>query len=236
VLTRRALPLRPLASRVVVRRRMGALLATTVASVAVQGFFAPAPVQQVVVTALSGATLLLAFRAADVSPGLFSLAAGIVAAAVAVAIVRAATGDIGEGVARLTNAALCALGPPAVALGVIRHLRSVGRVELGAVSGVLSFYLLLGMFYAFVYGALAQFGSEPFFAGGQDPTVSHCLYFSFITLTTTGYGDFVARTDAGHTIAVFEALMGQIYLVTIVSVIVSNLRPARASQVNQRAD
>ena len=40
-----------------------------------------------------------------------------------------------------------------------------------------------------------------------------------------GYGDFVARTDLGHTLAVIEALIGQIYLVTVVSLIVSNLRP-----------
>jgi hypothetical protein len=44
-----------------------------------------------------------------------------------------------------------------------------------------------------------------------------------------GYGDFVARSDLGHTLAIFEALIGQIYLVTVVSVLVSNLgRPARA--------
>jgi hypothetical protein len=40
---------------------------------------------------------------------------------------------------------------------------------------------------------------------------------------TVGYGDFVARTDAGHTLAIFEALIGQIYLVTVVSLIVGNL-------------
>ena len=48
-----------------------------------------------------------------------------------------------------------------------------------------------------------------------------------------GYGDFVARSDLGHTLAVFEALIGQIYLVTVVSLIVSNLgqaaRPGRGS-------
>ena len=43
-----------------------------------------------------------------------------------------------------------------------------------------------------------------------------------------GYGDLVARSDLGHTLAVAEMLIGQIYLVTIVSVIVGNLgRPAR---------
>jgi hypothetical protein len=57
--------------------------------------------------------------------------------------------------------------------------------------------------------------------------VSHCLYFSFTTLATVGYGDFVARTDLGHTLAISEALIGQIYLVTVVSLIISNLRRPR---------
>jgi hypothetical protein len=49
------------------------------------------------------------------------------------------------------------------------------------------------------------------------------LYYSFTTLTTVGYGDFTARTNLGHTLSVSEALTGQIYLVTIVSLVVANL-------------
>ena len=92
--------------------------------------------------------------------------------------------------------------------------------------GVLSFYMLLGMLFAFVYGAIDRFGLQ-FFNGAVPATVSNCLYFSFTTLTTVGYGDLTARTNLGHTLATFEALIGQIYLVTVVSLIVSNLgRPS----------
>jgi hypothetical protein len=120
------------------------------------------------------------------------------------------------------------VGPPVVAVGVVGNLRASGQVRLEAVMGVLSLYMLLGMLFGFVYGAIDRFGSDPFFANGASATVSRCLYFSFTTLTTVGYGDLVARSDAGHTLAVFEALLGQIYLVTVVSLIVSNLgRPAR---------
>jgi hypothetical protein len=127
-----------------------------------------------------------------------------------------------------------ALGPPAVAVGVVRDLRTTGRVRLEAVFGVLSLYILIGIAFGFVYGAIDKFGGDPFFAGGQAATVSHCLYFSFTTLATVGYGDFVARTDLGHTLAVSEALIGQIYLVTVVSLIVSNLgRPARRDEASQ---
>ena len=114
--------------------------------------------------------------------------------------------------------------------------RGLGRarqaVTLEAVFGVLCVYILLGMFFASVYGTMDRLGGYPFFAGGQSATVAHCLYFSFTSLTTAGYGDFTARTNLGHTLSVSEALLGQIYLVTVVSLIVANLgrgRPAAAS-------
>ena len=158
------------------------------------------------------------------------VAAGVAAAALVVALIRATFGGIGEGAARTMNAAIISLGPPAVAVGVLRNLRASGEVRLEAVFGVLCLYVLIGMAFGFVYGAIDSFGGNPFFAGGQPATVSHCLYFSLTTLATVGYGDFVARTDLGHTLAVSEALIGQIYLVTVVSLIVSNLgRPARST-------
>jgi len=210
--------------------RYGLLLLATAASLAVQGAVDPGPVQQVVVTALAGASLLLAFWSANVTPRLMTAALALTGAALALSIVHAAGGDIGDGAARTANALLLALGPPAVAVGVARHLRAAGQVRLDAVLGVLSLYMLIGMAFGFLYGAIDRLGGDPFFAGGDPATVAHCLYFSFTTLATVGYGDFVARSDLGHTLAVSEALIGQIYLVTVVSLIVSNLRPARRTR------
>jgi hypothetical protein len=211
--------------------RYGLLLLATVASVAVQGVVKPGGLQQVVVTALAGGTLVLAFRAGGLSPRLTRAIAVFATAALSVAIVRATAGGVGEGTARAVNAALVALGPPAVAIGLVRELRDSGEVRIEAVSGVLCLYVLVGMAFGFLYGAIDKLGGDPFFAGGQSATVAHCLYFSLTTLATVGYGDFVARSDLGHTLAVSEALIGQIYLVTVVSLIVSNLRrPARRDQ------
>jgi len=212
------------------RRPFGLLLVAALLSLAVQGIVPPSAVQQVVVSALAAASLLLALRAAELPPRVIRLAALLGTAVVALAIVRVTAGGISDGAGRTMNAALVAFGPPAVAVGVLRELRATGRVRLEAVMGVLSLYILVGMLFGFVFGAIDRFGGAPFFVGGQPATVSHCLYFSFTTLTTVGYGDLAARTDLGHTLAVFEALLGQIYLVTVVSVIVSNLgRPARRS-------
>jgi len=205
------------------RQRYGLLLVALFASLAVQGAVAPSPVQQVVVSALVGGTLLFAFWAAGVSSRLLALAAALATVALALSIVRAATGDIGDGATRAMNAFLVALGPPAVALGVVRNLRASGEVRIESVMGVLSLYILLGMLFAFVYGAIDKLGGDPFFASEASATVSNCLYYSFTTLATVGYGDFTARSDLGHTLSVTEALVGQIYLVTVVSLIVSNL-------------
>jgi hypothetical protein len=209
------------------RGRYGLLLIVAVLSLIVQGIIEPTAVQQVIVTLLAGAILLLALRAARLSPRLIQIASTLALAALIVSIVRATAGGIGDGAARSMNAALIALGPPAIVVGLVRDLRATGTVQVQALFGVLSLYMLIGMAFGFVYGAIEYFGGDPFFAAGQSATVSNCLYFSFITLSTVGYGDFVARTDLGHTLAVFEALIGQIYLVTVVSLIVTNLRRPR---------
>ena len=210
-------------------RRYGLLLVATVLSLIVQGSVPPGPVQQVVVIALGGASLLLALRAAEAPPNALRAAAVLAVAALAVGVVNAAGGDVSQGVVRLMNATVFAIGPPAVAVGVVRDLRTTRRVRIEAVMGVLSLYLLVGMLFGFVYGAIDRLGGDPFFVNDV-ATVSRCLYFSFTTLTTVGYGDVVARSDLGHTLAVLEALTGQIYLVTVVSLIVGNLRPNTAPE------
>ena len=204
-------------------RRYGLLLVTLLASIAVQGAVQPSDVQEVLVTALLGASLLLAFSAAGLTPGLQGFAVVFALAVLALSVVRAVTGDIGDGTARLMNAMLVALGPPAVIYGGVRSLRMSRQVKVEAVMAVLSLYMMIGMLFAFVFGAIDKLGDDPYFASGAAATVSRCLYFSFTTLTTVGYGDLTARGDLGHTLSVFEALIGQIYLVTVVSLIVGNL-------------
>jgi hypothetical protein len=212
--------------------RYGLLLLATIASLGVQGIAPPSPAQEVVVTALSGATLVLAFRAAGLSGRLVGYAAALAAVVIVLSAVRATAGGVTDGAVTVMNAAVVALAPPAIAGGVLRDLRATGQVRIQAVMGVLSLYILLGMVFAFLYGAIDRLGGSPFFANGNSATTSHCLYFSFTTLTTVGYGDYVARTDTGHTLAVFEALLGQIYLVTVVSLIVSNLGRGRVRRVD----
>jgi hypothetical protein len=89
--------------------------------------------------------------------------------------------------------------------------------------GAICIYVLLGMMFAFVYAAIDAISSGPFFVQTADATPPDFLYFSFITQTTVGYGDFTASGDLGRALAVLEALTGQLYLVTIIAVLVSRL-------------
>jgi Ion channel len=205
------------------RQRYGLLLGSLAVLFLVQGIAPGGPWQEVLITGLSALTLVLALRAGEVRHriGELAIVAGIVL--VATVTVLATTGTTNTGAARLASGLLIAVAPPAVAVGVIRGLREHGQATVQAVLGVLCLYLLIGMVCAFVYGAIDHIGNGSFFADDVTATTSHCLYFSFVTLTTVGYGDVTAQSNLGHTIAVTEALIGQIYLVTVVALLVANL-------------
>jgi len=155
-------------------------------------------------------------------------------AAVASLVVLVVTGEVPPGLAAIVNGLLVALAPPVIAAGVLRGLLLERGVTLRTLSGVLSIYLLIGMFFSFLYGAVQELGHEPFFAQVAVATRSDLLYFSFITQTTVGYGDLTPAHDLGRMLAAVEALVGQIYLVTIVALIVSNL--GRRGVTRQRAE
>ena len=113
---------------------------------------------------------------------------------------------------------------------IILGIADQHAVNAQSVLGALSIYFLLGMVYTFAYGALASLDDAPFFVQGTDGTPPVRLYFSFVTLATVGYGDYTAATDLGRTVAVTEALLGQLYLVTVVGLLVSRLRPRRRAE------
>jgi voltage-gated potassium channel len=107
-----------------------------------------------------------------------------------------------------------------VALGVIDQ----GEANVKAVTGAVCIYVLIGLLFVFVYGVIAAVSSEDFFSQGTDGTRSLRLYFSYVTLATLGYGDYTPAHELGRTLAVVEALFGQLYLVTVIALLVSRIR------------
>jgi hypothetical protein len=212
------------------RERYGLLLGAIVAAFAVQGIATPGSVEQIAVSALLSVTLLLALRAADSKPRIMRTAVAVAVLTMIASVVQVIAGEIDGTATRAANAFLVLLAPPAIVIGLVRDVRARQTVTIQAVLGVLCVYLLIGMFFAFIYGTIGRAGHASFFAGAQPSTVASCLYYSFTTLTTVGYGDLTASSNLGHTLSVFEALLGQICLVTVVSLLVANLgrggRPA----------
>jgi hypothetical protein len=79
------------------------------------------------------------------------------------------------------------------------------------------------MLWSFAFVVIGSLSSDPFFSQQNNATVADYLYFSFVTQTTVGYGDFTAAGGFGRALAVVEALIGQLYLVTVIALLVSNL-------------
>ena len=110
---------------------------------------------------------------------------------------------------------------------MIRGLRARGHTTVQAVLGVLSFYLMIGMFCAFVYGSIDHLGGAPVFANNVSATTAHCLYFSIVTLTTVGYGDILTHSDLGHTARDDRGARRADLSVTVVALLVADLGARR---------
>lgn len=115
-----------------------------------------------------------------------------------------------------------------VTTGAIAHrLWRQAEISVLTVLGAVCIYVLLGLSFAFVFEAVGDLGSQPFFASQETGTRSDYAYFSFITMATVGYGDLTPQGSLGRALAVTEGLVGQIYLVTAVAALVGNLGRAR---------
>jgi hypothetical protein len=184
------------------------------------------PWSRAVAVALEGAVLVTVFHASDV-PRLMRRGAEAIAIGTTIIafVVLLAHDNPDLETHRLINVLVVSLAPPAIGYGVLRSLREHGRVEVNAIAGVLCIYLLIGMIFASAYSSIAAITNEAFFTGGQASDISDFLYFSFTTLTTTGYGDLSPAGNLARSFAILEQLIGAIYLVTVVAVLVSNVRP-----------
>ncbi|HVY96126.1 MAG TPA: ion channel [Solirubrobacterales bacterium] len=108
---------------------------------------------------------------------------------------------------------------------VITRIVSTPEVGSRTILGALSVYAALGLLFTYVYGTLDRLQSGSFFEGVAHPSGSDFLFFSYTTLTTTGYGDLVPGGQPGRMITGLEMMLGQIFLVTLVAGLVSLWRP-----------
>ncbi|MFI5008750.1 MAG: potassium channel family protein [Solirubrobacterales bacterium] len=207
--------------RIPAQHRYGLVLALTIVAV-LDVIVAPnTPVSRGIGLLVQGATLLAVIATTrerrivqGVKGALAALAIFALALAVALSIVP-------RWVASATAVVVVGIVLVVLVRGVVRLIRSRG-VTLQAVAGALSIYLLAGLAFALVISLVARFGPT-YFVQGKHEALSEQVYFSFTTMTTTGYGDLTPATNVGHALAVLEMLLGQIYLVTVIGLLVGNL-------------
>ena len=106
---------------------------------------------------------------------------------------------------------------PITLIRILRHRRVTYETVLGALCA----YILIGLLFAFLYLAVEDLREGPFFAQAGDHTQSEFVYFSFVALTTLGFGDLTPTQGLPQAITALEALLGSIFLVTLVARLVT---------------
>ncbi len=111
---------------------------------------------------------------------------------------------------------------------VLRRVVTTAEVGSRTILGAISVYTVLGILFTFVYGTIDRVQGGALFEGVAHPQGSDFLFFSYTTLTTTGYGNLVPAGQPARMISGLEMMIGQIFLVTLVAGLVSLWRPGEA--------
>ena len=102
------------------------------------------------------------------------------------------------------------------AAGALRFVLQADQIAGEHVFAALSAYLLAGIFFGVTYWAI-EVALPGSFAGPSEFTRESAVYFSFVTLATLGYGDFLPKTDMTRGFVVFEVIGGQLFLAVMVA-------------------
>jgi hypothetical protein len=199
------------------------VLLAIVASIGVIALASDSALGRLIALVILAAALLLALRDAHVPKPVQRLAQAIAVLAVLAEAVALVAGGVPPAFTLILTLVLVGVTPVILGRRLVWNPEVTGQSLVGA----LCVYLLLGLFFSLVFSVTASVTGAPFFVAPENPTSADFVYFSFVTLSTVGYGDFVARSGLGHMLAVTEALGGQLYLVTVVALLVSNFRPRR---------
>ncbi len=171
------------------------------------------------VAALAG---VVGLAGAGVRPGVVRGAALLALAAVVLAVLARLLDDLHLlGVSSFVVVSILLIAAGAI----LRAVLAESEVGFRTILGAISVYTILGLLFSFLYAAIDKVQSTPFFGSGVNVKSGDFLFFSYTTLTTTGYGNLVPAGQPGKMFAGLEMLMGQIFLVTLVAGLVSLWRP-----------
>jgi Ion channel len=196
-----------------------AVLALTILALLSFGFLGNGVLSNLFVTAIVGANLVYSSYTSRAPRPFVTLAALFVLISVVLTFTASVVerGPSGYVVRFILATALVTATPLIIARRLAKH----PVVSVQTITGALCVYVLFGLFFASMYRLLSLFGLDPFFTQTAHPDAADYVYFSFVTLTTVGYGDLTTTHNLARMLAVTEALLGQFYLVTVIAVLVS---------------
>jgi hypothetical protein len=179
----------------------------------------------VVLTVATSATTVVALISSHVRASIVRAAAGLSLLTVTLAALAAISGEH----TWLNLASGIQVGLLTLAMAaVLRRVVSTAEVGSRTILGAISVYTVLGLLFTFAFGTVDRLQAGPFFEGVADPGGSDFIFFSYTTLTTTGYGNLVPGGQPGRLVSGLEMMAGQIFLVTLVAGLVSLWRPGEA--------
>jgi ion channel len=179
----------------------------------------------VVLTLATSATSIVALVSSHVKHRFVRLAVWLSVLTVGLAMVAAASDQrTFLNLASVIQIALLAVAMTAVLRRVVMTAEVGSRTILGAIS----VYTVLGILFTFLYGTIDRLQGGAFFEGHPHPAGGDFIFFSYTTLTTTGYGNLVPGGQPGRMVAGLEMMIGQIFLVTLVAGLVSLWKPGQA--------
>ena len=109
----------------------------------------------------------------------------------------------------------------AIGLVLLSQIFRPGRVTHLRIQGAIAVYLLFGVFYAHAYHIAATLVPGSFAGATELTSGSGWAYYSFVTLTTVGYGDITPVSQVARSLSVAEALSGQLYLAVLIARLVA---------------
>jgi Ion channel len=166
-----------------------------------------------VVSAMLGTVLLLALHTSHVRERAFRVCAVIVGVAALSTLLQAIFDRRTNDGTTFIMFFLVIAAPIVILNRILRH-RVIGRETI---LGAVCVYVLLGIVFAGIYAAINDIDGGQFFAQRVVQSNVDFLYFSFVVLTTLGFGDLTPKPDIARVIVTFEALIGQVFLVTLVA-------------------
>jgi hypothetical protein len=208
-----------------VRDAFGLVLALVLTTYVLTSLLANHDWSAVILTAATSATSVVALTSSHVKQRFVRLALWLSALTIGLAAIAAISGDR----TWLNLASVIQITLLTVAMAaVLRRVVSTAEVGSRTILGAISVYTVLGILFTFLYGTVERIQGGAFFEGHAHPSGGDFLFFSYTTLTTTGYGNLVPGGQPGRMISGLEMMIGQIFLVTLVAGLVSLWRPGEA--------